>query len=118
MAFKVEVTDVNIDIPRAIAKVDCDALWLYAAQQWQILIAPLIPMDSGALMTTVSITPGQIEYKVPYAVTVYFANWNWNKNKHPLATGQWDLVAISLGYDKILIKQMQAFIDNGGCNLG
>jgi len=59
--------EVNIDIPKHLAKIQDDKFWTFAATQWHRLYSPYVPMATGKLMSQVVITPGQIEHTVPYA---------------------------------------------------
>ncbi len=109
--MKFEITSVDIDIPKNLKKVDNDAFWKFAANEWWKLITPFVPMDTGTLFESVHITPGQIEYYQPYARRVYEGDHiNFHKDHHPLASARWNIVAKPTEYPK-LINTLQEYID-------
>ncbi|HPF55368.1 MAG TPA: minor capsid protein [Clostridiales bacterium] len=107
----------HIDIPRNLRKVDNDAFWTFAANEWWRLYFPYIPFDTGTLARSVRISPKTIEHFAPYANSVYNGKFrNFRKDKHPLASAFWDAAAIPSQRDK-LIGSMQEYVDSGRCNL-
>lgn len=115
--MRIEVSEVNIDIEGHLRKVHADHFWLFAAGEWHRLYTPYVPMDTGMLFRQVNITPGQIEHNVPYAQRIYNGNFNFSKDKHPLATRMWDKVAEPTEKPK-LIRAMQRYVDSGRLNFG
>ena len=109
--MKFEVTEINIDISSNLKKVNNDAFWLFAANEWFKLISPFVPMDTGTLMESVHIKPGEIEYYQPYARRIYNGDYiNFRKDKHPLASAKWNIVAKPTEHPK-LIKACQNYIN-------
>lgn len=108
--------DVNIDIPRNLAKIRDPAFWTFAATEWHRLYMPYVPMMTGALMSKVVITPGQIEHTVPYAASTYNNSRRFRKDLHPLASREWDQAARPTQEPK-LIQAMQGYVDAGRLKL-
>lgn len=117
MKITVDVSEINIDVPKHMKKVQGDALGNYAAVSWHRLISPYTPFDTGFLQDTVRITPWVIEYVAPYAVPVYNGNFNFRRTYHPKASRMWDKAAAPTELPK-LHDELQAFVDRGGLNLG
>jgi hypothetical protein len=46
MAIKITVIN-NVDVPKNVRKMNDDALWTFAANEWHRLISPFTPMDTG-----------------------------------------------------------------------
>ena len=85
---------------------------------WYRLYTPYVPMDTGRLATQVRIAPGEIEHLAPYAAHVYRGRgMRFRRDRHPLATRQWDKAARGAQLPK-LISRMQEFVDKGGLRLG
>ena len=68
---------------------------LFMAQECMQLMNPFVPMDTGKLSQTVETKAdnerGIVHYLVPYAHRQYTGtSFNFNKEKHPLATHHWD----------------------------
>lgn len=92
------VIKVELDENKIIRKVDNDRFGLLVAKSWRDLIDPYVPYRtgqlSGALGTTVQVSPWEIWYKMKYAEYVYFSNgWEFSKNMHKSATDHWDKAA-------------------------
>lgn len=104
--------EVNINIPRNLAKIRDPAFWTFAATEWHRLYMPWVPMATGALMSKVVITPGQIEHIVPYAAAHYEGNFRHRKDLHPLASREWDQAARPTQEPK-LVQAMQGYVDSG-----
>lgn len=113
--MKVDV-EVNINIPKHLAKARDPAFWTFAATEWHRLYMPYVPMRTGMLMSQVVITPGQIEHTVPYAHYIYDNNLRFRRDLHPLASREWDKAAEPTQKPK-LIRAMQAYVDSGRLNL-
>ena len=110
------VSEVKINIPKHMAKVNDDRFWTFAAQQWHKLYSPYVPFREGMLMNTVRITPHQIEHTVPYAARMYNGHFNFRKDQHPLASREWDKAAKPTQLPK-LVRAMQAYVDSGRLRL-
>lgn len=64
---------------------------IYANTRVHALCSPYVPMDTGMLDQNVSITESYTEYKSPYAKCMYYGHgFRFSKEKHPLATSEWD----------------------------
>ena len=104
---------VQIDSARLAKAVKNDTmLWTFAASTWHRLYQPYVPFRTGTLANLVTITSGQITHDAPYAKRCYEGNFNFRKDKHPLATSKWDEAAQLSQFPK-LIKSVQAYIDSG-----
>jgi len=110
------VSQVNINVDRRIAQVRDDRFWQFAAEQWYELYTPFVPMDTGNLLKNVSITPGQIEHRAPYAIYVYNGNFNFKQTHHPLASRMWDKAAEPTQKPK-LVRILQKYVDAGRMKL-
>lgn len=103
----------EVDIPRAIKRIDNDPFWTFAASEWNRLIYPFVPFDTGALASNTTIEPKKIIYEQEYAAAVYKMNANFKKDKHPLATREWDKAAAPSQKSK-LIAAMKSYIKERG----
>lgn len=115
MSFKVEVTS-SVDIPKDLAKIDNAEFWKFAHTEWNKLIFPYVPFDTGTLAESVNISSDCIEYRAPYASTVYNQNRNFRTDKHELASSRWDEAAAPTQSPK-LIEALQAYVDSGRLKL-
>lgn len=106
----------KINIPRALAKIDNDVFWTYAAVEWWRLISPYTPMRTGALWESVDIEAQKIKYRQPYAARMYDNKFNFRKDKHPRATNKWDAAARP-AQEPLLISALQRYIDSGRIRL-
>lgn len=103
----------QINAPKISGKItNNDGLWLFAASTWHKLYSPYVPMQTGNLMSNVTITPGSIKHNVPYASRCYHARYHFRTNKHPYATGKWDEVAKVTQYHK-LVRSINSYIASG-----
>lgn len=114
--MRLTVSEVKINIPKHLAKVNDNRFWLYAAQQWHRLYSPYVPMRTGMLMNTVRITPHQVEHTVPYAAAMYNGRFNFRKDQHPLASREWDKAAKATQLPK-LVRSLQGYVDSGRLKL-
>lgn len=101
MNITLSVSQVNIDVPAHLSRLESDRLWIYAAQQWHRLYYPYIPYQTGTLAGTVRIEPGQITHTVPYAHRIYEGRFRFNTDQHPLASRQWDKAAATTQLPKL-----------------
>ena len=76
MSVKLDVSEINIDVKGHLDKVRSKWFWTYAAQSWQRLYTPYVPMATGTLSQQTAITAGQnwgqIAHTVPYARYIYY----------------------------------------------
>lgn len=105
-------TKFDIDAREIAARYTSDKVMLFAASEWYRLISPYTPMDTGTLMTSAEVTPGQIRYTMPYAHRTYYRNANFRRDKHPLASREWDKAAAPVQLSK-LTAALEAFIKRG-----
>ena len=116
MKIDVQVSEVNINIPRLVSKVRDERFWLYAAQQWHKKYHKYVPFQSGALADAVTYSSrsgtGEIQHTVPYARYQYNGHFRFRRDPHPLATRQWDKAAAQSQLPA-LTAELQAYIDSG-----
>lgn len=117
MNIRIELEKVDVNPGRISRKIMGNTrFWTYAATQWHRLYTPYVPMDTGTMTNTVSITPGQIEHTAPYAHYQYNGTrFNFRRDRHPKACAEWDKRAEATQGPR-LISTLQAFIDRGGIN--
>lgn len=102
----------NIDIPKVLKKIDNDAFWTFAANEWHRLYMHYVPCDTRRLYEDVIIRPKEITHNAPYASEVYSHNRNYRIDKHIFATSQWDKHAAPTQGQK-LVSAMQEYVDRG-----
>lgn len=112
------VIKVELDESKIIRKVDNDRFGLLVAKTWRDLIDPYVPYRtgqlSGALGTTVQVSPWEIWYKMKYAEYVYFSNgWDFSKNMHKFATDHWDKAAEQAGQKDKLYRTLNNALQSG-----
>ena len=102
----------NIDKRAILDAVQLDDdFGMYAAECWRKRIEPYVPYNTGRLCNDVTIKPFAVEYNAPYANEVYNnLKMNFRKDKHPLATAQWNEVAAPAVMD-YYIQDLQEYID-------
>ncbi len=136
--------EAHIDIPADMKKVRNPKFWKFSANEWNKLIFPYTPMETGITAESVKIRGesgnGEIEYLQPNAHYLYKGELmidpatgsayaragakkvyagkelNISKANHPLASKEWDKAAEPTQKPK-LIKAMQGYIDSGRLNL-
>ncbi|MBQ7900352.1 MAG: hypothetical protein IJ365_00120 [Clostridia bacterium] len=130
----------KLNISNIVSRLDDDEFWKFAANEWYRLLAQYTPMQSGTLFEAVTIRPKEIEYKLSYAHYMYHgilmvdpstgSSWaekdakkvytstmlTYQKDKHPLATKEWDKAAEPIQGPK-LVDAMQGYINSGRLNL-
>lgn len=107
--------EVRVDAQGIVRKLQADALWLHAAQEWHRLYEAYVPHDTGRLYGDVEITPGRIVHNAPYAAYVYGGRFPAGSGGR--ASRAWDRAAEPVQKPR-LIASMQAFADSGGLELG
>ena len=112
------VIKVEFDENKIISKVTNDRFGLLVAKTWRDLIDPYVPYRtgqlSGALGTTVQVSPWEIWYKMKYAEYVYFSNgWDFSKNMHKSATDHWDIAAEKAGQKDKLYRTLNNALQSG-----
>lgn len=115
MNFELEVSS-TIDIPKHLAKLESPEFRKFTHTEWNRLIFPFVPFNTGALAESVIITAESIEYRMPYATAVYMSNRNFRKDLHPLASSKWDKAAEPTEKPK-LIEALQKYVDSGRLKL-
>lgn len=108
--------EINIDVPRDLAKIEDPTFQLFAAETWYKLYRDYVPNDTGTLYKTVRIRPNEIEHVAPYARTVYEHNRHYRRDKAPKATAHWSEAAEPAEKPK-LIRTLQNYIDSGRLHL-
>lgn len=147
MNITLEIESIDIPAEELNAKLQNNrGLWTYAAEKWRELYKPYVPFREGILYGSVAITPKQIEHTAPYAHyqytgVVYGPNipirehgrvvgWyspispkhstgrelQHYRGQHLKASKEWDKAAEPTQKPK-LIRQIQAYIDEGRLNL-
>lgn len=134
----------NIKVSKHLRKVRSPVFWKYAASEWWRLITPYTPMASGTMSEQVTVKgeegAGIVEYNSPYAHYLYRGELMVDpdtgssyakkgakkvytgkelvisKEKHPLASKEWDKAAEPSQKPK-LISSMQKYVDSGRLNL-
>lgn len=90
--------NVHVNEQAIEAKIDellDDSTMLAVHNAFARLIDPWVPMLEGPLSQTLEITPEYVRYLVPYAHYQYNGiNFNHTTTYHPLASAQWDKVAM------------------------
>ena len=142
--MRIKKVDVNINNSKRLSQVRAKGFWKFAATEWWKLITPYTPMQTGTMSEQVEIRgetgSGEIEYTAPYAHYLYKGELmvdsvtrssyaragtkkvyagkelNISKNKHPLASKEWDKAAEPTQKPK-LVDAMQKYIDSGRLNL-
>jgi hypothetical protein len=99
MSKYIDVTaDVGINIPAIQKKVESlvdDTVMLEVHNLLAKTIDPWVPFLEGPLSQTLEITPQYVRYLQPYAHYQYMGiNFNHTTTYHPLASAQWDKVAM------------------------
>ncbi|MBQ5851520.1 MAG: hypothetical protein IIW54_12045 [Lachnospiraceae bacterium] len=104
----------DIDIPKAIKKIDNDKFWTFAAKEWHKHYKHYVPYRTGNLYNNVTIRPKEIEHNAGYAKDVYLINRNYRRGKHEhmFATCQWDKHAVPTQGPRF-IQSLQNYIDRG-----
>ena len=115
MSFDIEVSS-NLDIPKELRKINNPAFWKFAHTEWNKLIFPYVPFNTGTLAESTDISAEAITYKTPYASAVYTQNRNFRKDLHPLASSEWDKAAAPTQKPK-LIEALQKYVDSGRLKL-
>ena len=115
MSFKIDITS-EINIPKHLAKIRSPAFWKFAHNEWNKLIFPYVPFNTGTLAESTDISAEAITYKAPYASAVYTQNRNFRKDLHPLASSEWDKAAAPTQKPK-LIEALQKYVESGRLKL-
>lgn len=105
--------NVNVDISAPERIMKSETLWKFAAQRWHVHYFEYVPMDTGNLAKLVRYSGengcGTITHIMPYAHYQYYGNFNWSKDKHPLACGRWDQAAAASKLP-VITREIQAMI--------
>lgn len=100
MVYKMTRIKVQINNPNTILnRILDDDVGRYTAETWGKIFEKYVPMDSGTLSQDYITEPWKITYKQVYShyqwkgVSKSGHPLNYNKEKHPLATKEWEKVA-------------------------
>ena len=97
MAVRVRVTMQNPH--QTISHILDDDVGRFTAETWANIFKKYVPMETGMLSDTYITEPWKITYTQPYShyqwqgVSKSGHPLNYNKEKHPLATKEWEKVA-------------------------
>ena len=112
MDVKAEV-EVKVDVTAPLRLLKSETLWKFAAQRWHVHYFEYVPMDTGNLAKLVRYSGengcGTITHIMPYAHRQYTGNFNFSKDKHPLACNNWDKAAAATKLP-VISREIQAFI--------
>lgn len=87
-----------------------DKVGLFMASECRKFMEPYVPMDTGMLAQTATVTPFNVTYEQPYATYVYQGNgMHFSKDKHPLATSHWEKPMITARANQ-LSNELTAYI--------
>jgi len=119
MEIKLYVSNVEIDIPKYMSKVQSDKLGKYAALQFKKIMDPYVPMRTGMLANgTCMVKPWAVWYTTVYAHYQYAGEgFNFSHQYHPKACAKWDKAADAAHHDEF-VQNVQAYIDSGALGLG
>lgn len=90
--------NVDIDLGKIQSKVESlvdDTVMLQVHNLLAKTVDPWVPFLEGPLSQTLEITPEYVRYLQPYAHYQYVGvHFNHTKTHHPLASAEWDKVAM------------------------
>lgn len=99
-------TTVSVDVSAILDKVNRlkdNATMTEIHTAFYKMIDPWVPYLNGPLSTTVNITADYVDYLMPYAHYQYYGiGFNHTTDHHPLATAQWDKVAMQTQRDSFV----------------
>lgn len=107
--------NVKIDLnePKILAKVQNDRFGLFVSNEWERLIDPYTPRDTGTMQDTALKYPFQIRYIQPYSARVYYGrDFNFQK-KNPYSTYEWDVKAAESGQLDKLTRTLNNALQSG-----
>ncbi len=112
--MRLYVKDVNINADKICGRVLNRDVKLFAATTAHRLMFDYIPFVTGTLAESVNIydegTAGVIHFTQPYAHRMYKGkDFNFTKDKHPLATAEWDKAAMKTKKQS-LIQSIQNYL--------
>ncbi|MDE6357907.1 MAG: minor capsid protein [Eubacteriales bacterium] len=101
---------VNINANKIANRVINEDVKLFANQTWYRLYQNFVPMQEGNLYEDTEVTYEYIWHKSPYAERMYNGkDFDFSKEKHHLATAEWDKVAFKSQGNK-LKKDIENYI--------
>ena len=127
---------IYLNEPQIIEKVTSNRFGMFVSVQWQRLINPYTPKDTGMLLGTTLWRPFEIEYVQPYSNYMYEgilyvdpetgSSWadfgdkkvptekllEYQKN-NPFATDHWDIKAAEAGQLNKLYRTINAGLASG-----
>lgn len=96
MSAETITTDVYVDeiaLEHKLENLIDDTVMLQVNNLFAKMCDPYVPYLENPLSTTLEITSEYVKYLVPYAHYQYTGdNFNFTKDRHPLATARWDKV--------------------------
>lgn len=105
---------VDINTNRILNRFFDDDTRLFANTTLYMLCDPFVPFKEGGLSQNVDITKDFVHYKSPYADVIYNGkNMNFSKDKHSLATAEWDKVAM-VSKKRQLVSEIENYIKRKG----
>lgn len=111
MRIDVEVSEVNIDVPGILSRVQSDRVGRFAAAEWHRLYKQYTPFRKGKLYNRVAIEPWEIHHTVSYAKYQYYGDtFHFFDEHHPHAGSRWDQRAAPIQQPK-LERELQALIN-------
>ena len=107
---------MHIDTEKIKGLFDNEAM-TFVHSTYHKLMYDYIPFDTGTLADSVDITPEYVHFKQPYAKKQYTGdNFNFSKEKHPLACARWDKQALTARreqFEKSIQNHMKKKVENG-----
>lgn len=115
--------NVTFKLLKPLAQVVQDAgvnarTMMFAAVTWHRLYNDFVPANTLNLANNVAYTStakkGTIRHVVSYASYPYNGKgMNFRRDRHPLASAQWDKAAEAAGKKQALVRDVQAFVKRG-----
>ena len=108
--YKMQIFDPKGTLHRIVGN---DRVGIYMAETSARHMDKFIPMDSGILAQSYKTEPFKVKYYAPYARRMFWGeNYNFQKDRHPLATARWD-IATSSAEGQQIADELRAFIEHG-----
>lgn len=110
MAMSIKLVGLNVD--KTIKRlVNNDRVGLFMSETCARYMNPYIPMDTGMLAQNYETKPFEVTYNQPYAERMFYGTeFNFNQEKHPLATARWDNACQNAKATQIA-KEVTTFIE-------
>lgn len=86
---------------------------MFVASTFERGMNKYVPMDTGMLAQNVVSQPFEVHYNQTYAEKIYNGTHiKFNKEKHPLATAEWDKAFYNANKESIA-RQISAYLEKG-----